>query len=193
MSQIFLGKILLKTFAYQWHIGDVYTSAVVANIKPIKHHRPKAAPPLRSTCRLAAFGDSLLGKPKGVMLSHLNIVSATAACRLQLGQYAPNNKVTNTQVMSPVTSPDTCHKVCLLPHVTSPVMYHKSQVLSRVTVPFTCHKSYLVSQVLSCVTSPVTCHKSCHVSQILSRVTSPVKCHKSTVTCHKSCHVSQVM
>ena len=43
--------------------------------------------------RLAAFGDTLLGKPKGVMLSHLNIVSATLACTHQLGQYAPNSQV----------------------------------------------------------------------------------------------------
>ena len=43
--------------------------------------------------RLAAFGDTLLGKPKGVMLSHLNIVSATLACIHQLGQYAPNSQV----------------------------------------------------------------------------------------------------
>lgn len=61
-------------------------------------HKREEVPPLPDTTaticfsRLAAFGDSLLGKPKGVMLSHLNIVSATAACRLQLGQYAPNNK-----------------------------------------------------------------------------------------------------
>ena len=43
--------------------------------------------------RLAAFGETLLGKPKGVMLSHLNIVSATLACTNQLGQYAPNSQV----------------------------------------------------------------------------------------------------
>ena len=43
--------------------------------------------------RLAAFGETLLGKPKGVMLSHLNIVSATLACIHQLGQYAPNSQV----------------------------------------------------------------------------------------------------
>ena len=42
---------------------------------------------------MAAFGDTLLGKPKGVMLSHLNIVSATLACIHQLGQYAPNSQV----------------------------------------------------------------------------------------------------
>lgn len=41
--------------------------------------------------RLAAFGPSLLGKPKGVMLSHANFLSATSACTLQLGIYAPNH------------------------------------------------------------------------------------------------------
>jgi len=41
--------------------------------------------------RLAAFGNSLLGRPKGVMLSHQNFVSATSACILQLGIYAPNH------------------------------------------------------------------------------------------------------
>jgi len=59
-------------------------------------HKREEVPPLPDTTaticfsRLAAFGDTLLGKPKGVMLSHLNIVSATLACTLQLGQYAPN-------------------------------------------------------------------------------------------------------
>jgi len=57
-------------------------------------------PPLPDTTaticfsRLAAFGDTLLGKPKGVMLSHLNLVSATSACVAQLGQYAPNRQDT---------------------------------------------------------------------------------------------------
>ena len=41
--------------------------------------------------RLAAFGNNPLGRPKGVMLSHQNIVSATSACILQLGIYAPNH------------------------------------------------------------------------------------------------------
>jgi len=41
--------------------------------------------------RLAAFGNTLLGKPKGVMLSHSNFISATSACMLQLGTYAPNH------------------------------------------------------------------------------------------------------
>ena len=39
--------------------------------------------------RLAAAGTKLLGRPKGVILSHENIVSATSAAILQLGQYAP--------------------------------------------------------------------------------------------------------
>lgn len=59
------------------------------------HKREEVAPLPDTTAticfsRLAAFGDTLLGKPKGVMLSHLNIVSATTACTKQLGKYAPN-------------------------------------------------------------------------------------------------------
>ena len=41
--------------------------------------------------RLAAFGNTLLGRPKGVMLSHENFIAATSACILQLGIYAPNS------------------------------------------------------------------------------------------------------
>eukprot|EP00092_Neocalanus_flemingeri_P012319 GFUD01013279.1.p1 GENE.GFUD01013279.1~~GFUD01013279.1.p1 ORF type:complete len:666 (+),score=116.54 GFUD01013279.1:120-2117(+) len=44
--------------------------------------------------RLAAFGNTLLGKPKGVMLSHENFIAATSACILQLGNYAPNSSDT---------------------------------------------------------------------------------------------------
>jgi len=61
-------------------------------------HKREEVPPLPDTTaticfsRLAAFGETLLGKPKGVMLSHLNIVSATLACTNQLGQYAPNSQ-----------------------------------------------------------------------------------------------------
>jgi len=61
-------------------------------------HKREEVPPLPDTTaticfsRLAAFGETLLGKPKGVMLSHLNIVSATLACTHQLGQYAPNSQ-----------------------------------------------------------------------------------------------------
>ena len=40
--------------------------------------------------RLAPFKNTPIGRPKGVMLSHENIVSATSACILQLGMYAPN-------------------------------------------------------------------------------------------------------
>jgi len=39
--------------------------------------------------RLAAVGARLLGRPKGVILSHENIVAATSACIVQLGMYAP--------------------------------------------------------------------------------------------------------
>ena len=39
--------------------------------------------------RLAAVGAKLLGRPKGVILSHENMVSATSACIVQLGMYAP--------------------------------------------------------------------------------------------------------
>ena len=39
--------------------------------------------------RLAAVGPKLLGRPKGVILSHENIVAATSACIVQLGMYAP--------------------------------------------------------------------------------------------------------
>jgi len=61
------------------------------------HKREEVAPLPDTTAtvcfsRLAAFGDTHLGKPKGVMLSHLNMVSATTACTLQLGKYAPNNQ-----------------------------------------------------------------------------------------------------
>jgi len=40
--------------------------------------------------KLAAFGETTQNKPKGVMLSHQNIMAATAASVLQLGEYAPN-------------------------------------------------------------------------------------------------------
>jgi len=39
--------------------------------------------------RLAAFGDTTSNRPKGVMLSHENIMAATCASILQLGEYAP--------------------------------------------------------------------------------------------------------
>ena len=53
--------------------------------------------------RLAAFGNSLLGRPKGVMLSHQNFVSATRACILQLGIYTPNH--TDTLFSFPAPCP----------------------------------------------------------------------------------------
>jgi len=40
--------------------------------------------------RLAPFKNTPIGRPKGVMLSHENIVAATSACVIQLGRYAPN-------------------------------------------------------------------------------------------------------
>lgn len=39
--------------------------------------------------KLSAFGDTSTARPKGVMLSHLNLMAATCACVLQLGEYAP--------------------------------------------------------------------------------------------------------
>jgi len=41
--------------------------------------------------RLAAFGETTSNKPKGVMLSHENIMAATCASIVQLGEYAPKN------------------------------------------------------------------------------------------------------
>ena len=63
--------------------------------------------------RLAAFGDTLLGKPKGVMLSHLNIVSATLACTHQLGQYAPNSQVGRHSPMFCLWHSSKNLKICL--------------------------------------------------------------------------------
>ena len=40
--------------------------------------------------RLAPFKNTPLGRPKGVMLSHENIIAATSASVIQLGIYAPN-------------------------------------------------------------------------------------------------------
>ncbi|XP_023346235.1 long-chain-fatty-acid--CoA ligase 1 [Eurytemora carolleeae] len=39
--------------------------------------------------KLAAFGETTSDRPKGVMLSHRNIMAATTASVLQLGDYAP--------------------------------------------------------------------------------------------------------
>jgi len=44
--------------------------------------------------RLATAGPALLGRPKGVMLSHANFIAAASACLLQLGQYAPSREDT---------------------------------------------------------------------------------------------------
>jgi len=52
---------------------------------------PPAAEDTATICfqKLAAFGTTTSTKPKGVMLSHRNIMAATSASILQLGEYAP--------------------------------------------------------------------------------------------------------
>ena len=138
-------------------------SAVVPNIKTIKHLRMAAKPPPATICPHAQVGG-VRGQPAGEA-ERRDAVPPQHSVR-HGGMQASAGTVRTQQQGDKYTSHVMCHKSS-----------HVSQVLSRVTSPVTCHKSCPVSQVMSHVISPVTCHKSCHLSQVLSRVTSPVTCH----------------
>lgn len=81
-------------------------------------------PPKPSDLCTVCYTSGTTGNPKGVMLSHANVVAAISAVLLQLGDYKPNSSDLMISYLPLAYMLERCCQVSEVQHMYTRIMYH---------------------------------------------------------------------